>query len=73
MSAIIGALIGILIVVVTPWSDIVIQPINSVLADPSISSNPGLSSMISALGIIAAYLFPPLFGAAGGFFVDNSG
>ena len=73
MSAIIGAFIGILIVVVTPWSDIVMQPINCVLADPSIISNQGLSSMISALGIIVAYLFLPVFGAAGGFFADNSG
>ena len=73
MLAIIGALIGILIEVVTPWSYIVMQPINSVLADPSISSNLGLSSMITALGIFAAYLFLSLFGAAGGSFIDNSG
>lgn len=73
MLAIIGALIGILIVVVTPWADIVMQPINSVLADPSISSNTGLSSMITALGVIVAYLFLPVFGAGGGFFADNSG
>lgn len=73
MSVIIGALIGIFIEVVTPWSDIVMQHINSVLSDPSISSNPGLSSLIGALGIIAAYLLLPVFGAAGGFFVDNSG
>jgi hypothetical protein len=30
-------------------------------------------AIIGALGIIAAYLFLPLFGAAGGFFIDNSG
>ena len=72
MLAIIGALIGIFIEVVTPWSDIVMQPINSLLADPSISSNLGLSSMIVALGIILAYLFLPVFGAAGGFFADSS-
>lgn len=73
MSAIFGALIGILIQIMTPWSDIIMQPVNTVLADPSISGNPGLSSMITALGFISAYLFLPLFGAGGGFFVDNSG
>ena len=73
MSAIIGAFVGILIEVMTPWSDIVMQPINSVLANPSISSNPGLASMITLLGVIAAYLFLPVFGAAGGFFLENSG
>ena len=73
MSAIFGALIGFLIEVVTPWSVIIMQPINTTLSDPSISGNLGLSSMISALGLIAAYLFLPLFGAAGGFFMDNSG
>ncbi len=73
MSAIIGACIGILIEVVTPWSDIVMQPINAVMADPSISSNPGLAAMISLLGVVAAYLFLPVFGAASGFFLESSG
>jgi len=73
LSTIIGAFIGILIEVVTPWSDIAMQPINTVLADPSISSNPGLASMITLLGVIAAYLFLPIFGAAGGFFLESSG
>ncbi len=73
MLAIIGASVGILIVVMTPWSDIIMQPINSVMADPSISSNAGLASMITLLGVIGAYLFPPVFGAAGGFFMENSG
>jgi len=72
MSAIIGACIGILIEVVTPWSDIVMQPINTALANPSINSDPVLVSMLTVLGIVAAYLFLPAFGAAGGFFVGSS-
>ena len=73
MLVIIGALIGIFIVFVTPWSDIVMQPINSALANPSIGSNPGLSSMISALGILVVYLLPPIFGVAGGLSADSLG
>jgi len=73
MSAMIGVLIGITIEVVTPWSDIIMQHINSVLSDPSISSNPELSSLIYALGIFGAYLALPVFGAGGGFFANNSG
>jgi len=72
MPAIVGAVIGILIEVVTPWSDIVMQPINTVLAAPSISSNPVLAAMLTLLGIVAAYLFLPAFGATGGFFLESS-
>ena len=62
-----------MIEVVTPWSDIVMQPTNTVLADPSISSDPVLASMLTLLGVAVAYLFLPVFGAAGGFFMENSG
>ncbi len=73
MFTILGALIGIFIEIITPWSDIVMPPINQVLSDPSISSNLVLSSMINVLGIFANYLLIPLFGAAGGlFFLDKS-
>jgi hypothetical protein len=49
------------------------QPINAALASPSISGDPLLASMLTLLGVIAAYLLLPAFGAAGGFFLESSG
>ena len=74
VGASIGGLIGGLIDVVTPWADTIMQSINSVLANPSISNNHTLSAMIGTLGVIAAYLLlPAAIGTAGGFFVSKSG
>ncbi len=72
MLAVIGAIVGALIELATPWSDIIMLQFEAVLADPSISGNPQLSFMITACGIFAAYIFLPLFGATGGFFTDSS-
>mgnify|MGYP001036500533 CR=1 FL=1 len=73
MLSIIGAFIGIVIDVVTPWSNIVTHQINGVLANPSVSGNPGLVLMLTFLGLLAAYLLPPIVGASGGFFVEGAG
>jgi hypothetical protein len=69
---IVGALIGVAIEIFTPWQEVVLPPIHAVLSDPSIAANPMLTSMIGLLGVLAGYLFLPLVGAAGGFFVDNA-
>jgi hypothetical protein len=72
--AIVGTGLGILIELATPWSDVIMQQINSTLTDPSISTNPSLSSLIRALGIFGAYILLPSVGATGGFFLgSNSG
>jgi hypothetical protein len=72
MLPIIGAFVGIVIDVVTPWSGIVTHQISAVLANPSVSGNPGLVLMLTFLGLFAAYLLPPIFGAAGGFFLGSA-
>ena len=71
MLAIIGALIGVLIELVTPWSDVIMQQVNSTLSDPSISVNLPLSALIKALGIFGAYIFLPCVGATGVFFLGS--
>jgi uncharacterized membrane protein YdbT with pleckstrin-like domain len=72
MGAIIGLGIGVLIEVSTPWSDIVMQQINTALANPSISGDPLLVCMLTIIGLVAAFLFLPAVGAFGGFTLGGS-
>ena len=68
----VGALLGLFIEFLLPWYDMVMPPIHAVLNDPSIASNPILTSMIGLLGFIVGYLFLPIIGATSGFWLDNS-
>ena len=68
---VIGGTFGIIIELAFPWSETIMAHVNNVLADPSISSYPGLSQLINALGIYAAYLFLPGVGAAAGFGIGS--
>jgi hypothetical protein len=65
--AIIGAGLGILIELATPWSDIIMQAINNTQSDPGVAANHPLYSLTKALGIFCAYLFLPSAFALGGF------
>jgi hypothetical protein len=60
---IVGAILGVVIELASPWSEVIMQQVQNVLVDPSISNNPGLSLLITVLGIIGAYILLP--GAAG--------
>jgi hypothetical protein len=67
IGAIIGAILGLIAELALPWSEIIMQQVNDVLANPSISNYPGLSPLISALGILTAYVLLPSVGGAAGF------
>ena len=66
-----GAVLGIIIELASPWSQVIMEQVNNVLAYPSISNYPGLSPLISVLGIFAAYLLLPGLGGAAGFGIGS--
>ncbi len=66
LLAIVGILLGVAIELITPWSQIIMESAQNVLAIESIHNYPGLPSLIQALAIFAAYLMLPLgFGGLG--------
>ncbi len=73
ISTIVGAIVGLVIELASPWSEVIMQHFNDVLATPSMGNYPELSSMIYAFGIFAAYLFLPCVGAAVGFGIGSKG
>jgi hypothetical protein len=59
-----GAFLGIIVELALPWSEVIMAQINNVLANPSVSNFPGLSVLITVLGVICAYLLLPCVGFA---------
>jgi len=49
ISAVIGSALDLIIELAFPWSEIIMQQVNNLLVNPSISNYPGLSPLISAL------------------------
>ncbi len=60
--SIVGAIVGLLIELATPWSDIIMNQVNVILADTHIHEFAGLSPLVTVLGIFFAYLFMPGLG-----------
>lgn len=67
----VGLLIGVLVDIVTPWSNLIIQATSSALCDPLITNNVLLSSLLHLVVWFTAYLLLPMSGAACGLFIDS--
>ena len=62
-----GAIIGVLVDLVSPWSDIIMGSVQNVLANESVHNYPGLPLLLNFLGVFTAYVMPPLIGGVIGF------
>jgi hypothetical protein len=66
LFGIIGAIFGVLVELLTPWSQIIMKYVNDCLENESLHNYTGLPTLILAVGIFLAYLLLPLgFGSTG--------
>ena len=65
--ATVGALLGLVLAVLSPWSQLIIDGAAGILAESSVANHPGLSSLVRVGAFIFAYPFWPVVLAWGGY------
>jgi len=71
-GGIVGLVLGLVLDVASPWSEVIMGAVQTTLATPSVQDFPGLPFLVHVLGVFFAYVFLPLVGCGIGIKLGSS-